>query len=247
MAARMLVAWAVTAGATPVPEAIRVCEQLIDVAGREHPMVLSFPGGPAGHARRDRRRSRSYRSCAGTGARADARAVSNADRGPCAGERRARGRRPRRGGARARRRAGARPRWALREPSLIPPRACPSSSSSVTRQAEGAGGAESRQRSRGKRCRSGPRRAATARVTVAARQRERRSGEGGRSPGADRDAEPPGGPLVDQPRFPGASGDRPAPAISPTRSSSTNGTATSIRRPSEGACACHLKARCRTT
>jgi len=41
MAARMLVAWAVAAGATPVPEAIRVCEQLVDVAGREHPMVLS--------------------------------------------------------------------------------------------------------------------------------------------------------------------------------------------------------------
>jgi len=37
----MLVAWAVAAGATPVPEAIRVCEQLVDVAGREHPMVLS--------------------------------------------------------------------------------------------------------------------------------------------------------------------------------------------------------------
>ena len=41
MAARMLVAWAVAAGATPVPEAICVCEQLVDVAGREHPMVLS--------------------------------------------------------------------------------------------------------------------------------------------------------------------------------------------------------------
>jgi tetratricopeptide (TPR) repeat protein len=41
MAARMLLAWAVAAGATPVPEAIRVCEQLVDVAGREHPMVLS--------------------------------------------------------------------------------------------------------------------------------------------------------------------------------------------------------------
>jgi ATP/maltotriose-dependent transcriptional regulator MalT len=37
----MLVAWAVAAGETPVPEAIRVCEQLVDVAGREHPMVLS--------------------------------------------------------------------------------------------------------------------------------------------------------------------------------------------------------------
>jgi tetratricopeptide (TPR) repeat protein len=41
MAARMLVAWALTAGATPVPEAIRVCEQLVDVAGREQPMVLA--------------------------------------------------------------------------------------------------------------------------------------------------------------------------------------------------------------
>jgi tetratricopeptide (TPR) repeat protein len=41
MEARMLVAWAVAAGARPVPEAIRVCEQLVDAAGREHPMVLS--------------------------------------------------------------------------------------------------------------------------------------------------------------------------------------------------------------
>lgn len=41
MAARMLVAWAAVAGPTPVPEAIRVCEQLVDVGGREHPMVLS--------------------------------------------------------------------------------------------------------------------------------------------------------------------------------------------------------------
>jgi len=41
MAARMLLAWAVAAGPTPVPEAIRVCEQLVEVAGREHPMVLS--------------------------------------------------------------------------------------------------------------------------------------------------------------------------------------------------------------
>jgi len=41
MSARMLVAWALTAGPTPVPEAIRVCEQLVDVGGREHPMVLS--------------------------------------------------------------------------------------------------------------------------------------------------------------------------------------------------------------
>jgi DNA-binding SARP family transcriptional activator len=41
MAARMLVAWAVVGGSTPVREAIRVCERLVDVAGREHPMVLS--------------------------------------------------------------------------------------------------------------------------------------------------------------------------------------------------------------
>lgn len=41
MAARMLLAWAVVAGPTPVREAIGVCQQLVDVAGREHPMVLS--------------------------------------------------------------------------------------------------------------------------------------------------------------------------------------------------------------
>jgi tetratricopeptide (TPR) repeat protein len=41
MAARMLVAWAVGAGPTPVQEAIRACEQLVEVAGREHPIVLS--------------------------------------------------------------------------------------------------------------------------------------------------------------------------------------------------------------
>lgn len=41
MAARMLVAWAIAAGPTPVPEAVRICEQLVEVAGREHPMVLS--------------------------------------------------------------------------------------------------------------------------------------------------------------------------------------------------------------
>lgn len=41
MAARMLVAWAVTLGPTPVPKAISVCKQLVEVAGREHPMVLS--------------------------------------------------------------------------------------------------------------------------------------------------------------------------------------------------------------
>ncbi|MGH2499896.1 MAG: hypothetical protein ACRDF0_07390 [Candidatus Limnocylindria bacterium] len=41
MAARMLAAWAVTAGPTPVTEAIRACEQFVEVAGREHPMVLS--------------------------------------------------------------------------------------------------------------------------------------------------------------------------------------------------------------
>jgi len=41
MAARMLVAWSVAAGPTAIPEAIRVCEQLVDVAGRQHPLVLS--------------------------------------------------------------------------------------------------------------------------------------------------------------------------------------------------------------
>jgi tetratricopeptide (TPR) repeat protein len=41
MAARMLVAWAVVAGPTPVRGAISDCMQLVDVAGREHPMVLS--------------------------------------------------------------------------------------------------------------------------------------------------------------------------------------------------------------
>jgi tetratricopeptide (TPR) repeat protein len=41
MAARMLVVWAVAVGPTPVPEAIRVFERLVEVAGREHPMVLS--------------------------------------------------------------------------------------------------------------------------------------------------------------------------------------------------------------
>ena len=40
-AARMLVSWSLVAGATPVPEAIRLCDELVDVAGREHPMVLS--------------------------------------------------------------------------------------------------------------------------------------------------------------------------------------------------------------
>lgn len=41
MAARMLVAWAVGGGPSPVSEAIHVCEQLVEVAGREHPIVLS--------------------------------------------------------------------------------------------------------------------------------------------------------------------------------------------------------------
>jgi hypothetical protein len=40
MAARILVAWAVAGGPTPVPEAIRACEQLVEVADREHPVVL---------------------------------------------------------------------------------------------------------------------------------------------------------------------------------------------------------------
>jgi tetratricopeptide (TPR) repeat protein len=41
MAARILVTWAVAGGPTPVPDAIRACEQLVEVADREHPIVLS--------------------------------------------------------------------------------------------------------------------------------------------------------------------------------------------------------------
>jgi hypothetical protein len=41
MAARTLVAWAVAGGPTPVPDAIRACEGLVEVADREHPIVLS--------------------------------------------------------------------------------------------------------------------------------------------------------------------------------------------------------------
>jgi DNA-binding SARP family transcriptional activator len=41
MAARILVAWAVSSGPTPVPEAVRACEQLVEVADREHPVVIS--------------------------------------------------------------------------------------------------------------------------------------------------------------------------------------------------------------
>jgi DNA-binding SARP family transcriptional activator len=41
MATRILVAWAVAGGPTPVPEAIRACERLVEVADREHPIVLS--------------------------------------------------------------------------------------------------------------------------------------------------------------------------------------------------------------
>jgi ATP/maltotriose-dependent transcriptional regulator MalT len=41
MAARMLVAWAVAGGPTPLPEAIRACQQLVEVADREHSVVLS--------------------------------------------------------------------------------------------------------------------------------------------------------------------------------------------------------------
>jgi tetratricopeptide (TPR) repeat protein len=41
MAARILVAWAVAGGPAPVPDAIHACEQLVEVADREHPIVLS--------------------------------------------------------------------------------------------------------------------------------------------------------------------------------------------------------------
>jgi tetratricopeptide (TPR) repeat protein len=41
MAARILVAWAMAGGPTPVPEAILACERLVQVADREHPIVLS--------------------------------------------------------------------------------------------------------------------------------------------------------------------------------------------------------------
>jgi tetratricopeptide (TPR) repeat protein len=45
MAARMTVAWAVIAGSTPVPDCIRICEQLVPVLGLEHPQILGELAG----------------------------------------------------------------------------------------------------------------------------------------------------------------------------------------------------------
>src|SRR5215207_2570789 len=87
MAARMLVAWAVAGGPIPVPEAIRACQQLVEVADREHPAVLASAAtlramlGEIDDARV------SCRPCAGAGHRTDARAVADDDSCARPGER----------------------------------------------------------------------------------------------------------------------------------------------------------------
>ena len=132
MAARILVAWAVAGGPTPVPEAIRACEQLVEVADREAPGGPLFARDPARDARQDRRCSGSSRPCAGVGTGTDAWAVSDDD--SCA--------RPRESGTVRRRRRcrGRRLEDALSLPELgasahhlKPPRASRSLSCSVTR------------------------------------------------------------------------------------------------------------------